>query len=141
MTTLLTLNANQNIPSGGAGSVISWDVVVSDSVGAYNSLQPTRITVPSGVTQMRMTSNAVFTTNSSGVRQVYSRLNGSLYPTGYLSQTAVPVGGGSSTSMSNIGPWIPVTAGDYWELVAYQNSGVTLGFGVSKASWFQAEWK
>lgn len=140
MITLLTLSANQNIPSGGAGSVISWDNCVADDVGAYNSAQPTRITVPAGVTKMRMSSNGVFATNNAGLRQVYSRLNGNQYPLGYLSQTAVPVGGGSSTSMSNIGPWIPVTAGDYWELVAYQNSGVTLGFGVSKASWFQAEW-
>jgi len=83
----------------------------------------------------------VFPANTGGHRQLWTRKNGLYYPLGYLSHSQY--GGfenGASNSFPAIGPIVPTLHGDYWELMANQDSGVDLVLSAKNSTWFQAEW-
>ncbi len=117
---------------------IPWEVVEHDGAGMFDSTSPTRITIPTNVSKVRCAAQAAFETHDDNARrQIYMRKNGSEYPRGYISHT---VNGGfannSSVSFSAVSGVIDVQEGDYFELLAAQNSGQTLAFlGITTVWW------
>ena len=97
-----------------------------------NSTNPSRMTVPAGVTRIRLLCSIAFAVNGSGERQVeflknnsssyngYTYLLGSYFPTVLVSS-----------------PVLTVIAGDYFEVQVWQSSGSPLNLGA--ASWFAME--
>jgi hypothetical protein len=117
----------QSIPNGvdSAAGAIAWDEVQVDLLGGWSAAQPTRWTVPrSGVWQF---SGAVSFAASSGgtLRESVWYLNGSAMAMGRarLAEQAFPVQ--ALTQEARTVPRV-LSAGDYVELVAAQNSGAAL---------------
>ena len=85
--------------------------------------------MPAGFTKARLAASIRWQSNSSGIREIVFRKNGSLFVgTGNSIHTAA---GGAIAQ--NIGSAVvEVVAGDYFEVYAWQNSGGNLGMdGVS----------
>lgn len=115
-----------------------------DDIGVSDPGKRSRICIPSGISRIRMSCGIVFSSHDDTARrQIYSRKNGGEYPLGYLSHTMT--GGynnGSSVSFSAQSGLLDVRAGDFFEIVAIQNSGVTLslsGTGSANACWLLVE--
>lgn len=152
--TLLKLSAAVTLANQ-ASVAVPW-VSEADNLGVFDSGQPTRVTfsaaaIAANGNSARLCYGAVFSgtlSDSTTLRQVWARKNGSEYPIGYFSHTAS--GGypnGSSVSFTGCGPWFGVSAGDYWEYFAYQASGSAMKFGHKvgtsnspvNSAWFMVE--
>jgi hypothetical protein len=119
-------SANQSIPSG-TNTPVTWQTAIYDTSGIYNPSNPTRLTVPAGVTKVRLAAQIVFGSNATGKRDVLIQKNGSLNYDGRATTNALPVTGTSQTMTVNItSPVLEVTQGDYFEILVYQNSGGSL---------------
>ena len=130
----LTSNLTHN--SSGNFLTASWASASVDTDDIWSAGAPTRLTVPAGVTKVRLSATIVFATNATGVRQISVNKNGD-----------IPEGGlGLTTTASNIGQLLSATssvmdveAGDYFELRVYQNSGGSLNITNENRTWFQME--
>lgn len=109
----------------------------TDSIHS-TSTNTERLTVPSGVARVRLAGGVFFAATSSGYRSAVIRKNGSGFPgstTAYLTSLTMEVSGHSMTLQT---PVIDVSAGDYFELFVYQNSGAALGV-TSNSTWLAME--
>jgi len=126
-------------PSGSANSVLNTTVKVinfatttHDTSGIFSVGLPTRLTVPAGVSYVRLTAQVDIQSNATGQRIAWVRKNGADpgsndWP--YTSANAV--GGSLQTVLNMVSPPLPVVPGDYFELVCYQNSGSRLIAGLT----------
>jgi hypothetical protein len=117
-------SANQVFTAGVEAAVI-WDgadIYDTDSIHDPAS-NNTRFTVPSGCTEARMSFGLV-TPNTAGGMRVYVKKNGArFYGGAYTRQDTA-----GSESNSGISAWVPVSAGDYFEVFFRSDSNnVTLG--------------
>lgn len=104
------------------------------------SVNTSRITVPTGEGGWYdFGGNVEFAANVTGDRRAYLRVNG----TTYVAVAATPALVGGSTSFLNVTCKYQLAAGDYIELVAFQNSGGALNSAVSGnyAPEFWATWE
>lgn len=119
-------SANQSISSG-TNTPVTWQTAIYDTSGIYSPSNPTRLTVPAGVTKVRLAAQIVFGANATGKRDVLIQKNGSLNYDGRATTNTLPVTGTSQTMTVNLtSPVLEVTQGDYFEILAYQNSGGSL---------------
>lgn len=112
-----------SIPSGGGGTQVSFSSETFDTNNMHDNVtNPTRITFNTPGIYL-VGGMIVFTTNSTGRRGVFMALNDTVnIDTGaYLAASAA--GGTVHLATSSI---VSVSAGDYAELYAYQDSGVSL---------------
>lgn len=110
---LVTQASAQSIPDA-TTTALSWSTEVVDSGGWFNPAQPTRFTVPAGVTAIRIV-GAAGTVSATGQLVVSVYKNGTL-AAGCPVQDTDTNGGDTCSVASGI---LPVTAGDYFELMAY----------------------
>jgi hypothetical protein len=131
--------ADQTGANFSAGAAVSWD----SETGGYdtnaihdNSTNPSRLTVPSGVTKVRLQAQIYLTSVTSSVPvQFYLMKNGSTNFVGFTGNY-VSVSDASST-MNISSPVLPVTSGDYFEAAVYTtDSSVTVK---NEYSWFSIE--
>lgn len=114
---LLRRTANYTISTTAAYVAIPWQSAVYDTDAFWSAGQPTRLTVPAGVTKVRLTANIEWQTSPTS-QLVEIRKNG-----------GAVVGGGSfivrgdsgySNQMRNIASAVlPVAAGDWFDLAVY----------------------
>lgn len=114
---LLRRTANYTVSTTGAYVAIPWQSAVYDTDAFWSAGQPTRLTVPTGVTKVRLTANIEWQTSPTS-QLVEIRKNG-----------VSVVGGGSfivrgdsgySNQMRNIASAVlPVAAGDWFDLAVY----------------------
>lgn len=125
-------SANQSIPNN-TTTILLFDSELYDTDSIHStSTNTSRLTVPSGVTKVRLFMHSVFTANVTGYRQVSLRKNGAAvngcsYSTGFGNaaiETTVPL-------VSNR---LLVAGGDYFETAVYQNSGGALDVSGSAIS-------
>lgn len=85
-----------------------------------------RLTVPTGVTKVRLTAQIEFAANGTGYRHMYIDKNASGGV--YTGRANSRVEASASLQLTQFlqTPVLNVVAGDYFELVVFQNSGVTL---------------
>ena len=131
---LVRLTANQSIADNSA-TVVSWDAAEYDDLGFWDSGQPTRLTVPSGVSKVRVSSNVRWANQSTGLRTADHLKNGVIFRgMGVHRQPA------AQFSEHNIhSAVVEVVAGDYFEARVHQTSGGTLDVQAHEATWFAIE--
>lgn len=125
---------NSAVPLGAAvPKIIDWNQVDRQADVWWNAATPSRLTVPTGVSRIRLHANLI-TTGGGGVELSGRMLrNGSSFVGMGYSQTDTP-----STSLLNMSSdVIDVSPGDYFELEATTNNGADINFGDS--SWFSIE--
>lgn len=119
--TVTANGATNNIPSGSDTVVEFAAVRFNDQVG-FSSGTPTRITAPDWSHSVRISGSVDFPTNGTGNRVVKIRKNGSAI----IAKASVPALGGSNTTVNVPATRVFASAGDYFELLAYQDSGGSL---------------
>jgi len=114
---LLRRSTNFSVATTGAYVPISWQSAVYDSDALWDAGQPTRLTVPAGVTKVRLTGNIEWQTSPTS-QLVEIRMNGG----GVIGGGSFIVRGdsGYSNQMRNIASAVlPVVAGDWFELTVF----------------------
>jgi hypothetical protein len=121
---------------------LSWADPLYDS-GFYNPSEPTRLTVPAGISFVRTSASIVWGTdqrgryNARGVRQIVVKKNGAFYPGGFVvnQQSIAP----TTTDQGGISAWVPVDEGDYFTIEAWQTSGLAVNAYKASGTWFAIE--
>jgi hypothetical protein len=114
---------------------IAWEAALRVEAESWSEAAPSRIVVPQGFAWIELKSGICFQSEPSGIRQIFARRNGDDerpggYRHGYLSQTHT--GGWAaahSVSFSAESAIMPVSAGDYFELLAYHTADSPLWVG------------
>jgi hypothetical protein len=120
-------------------TVVAWDAEQYDTDSVHDNVtNNSRLTVPSGVTRVRLAAYIVFGASATGNRKVNIRKNGGASYWGYASYVMAGLSG-TPTEIIIQTPPIVVTPGDYFEVTVYQDSGVTLPVMSSYLSWFAME--
>lgn len=120
-------NSAQSIPTGTFTAITFDDPALSDLGGFWNSANPTRLTVPSGMGGVyRVSVFGAFATSNVGIRQWNLRVNGSTYEQLVIIDPNVsyPTADGNSIEL-------PLSAGDYVEFAVYHERGSALDFGAT----------
>jgi hypothetical protein len=134
-------STNQSL-SNASATLVTWDSESHDTSTIHdNSTNNSRLTVPAGVTRVRVNAFVSFQANTTGERLVYLLKSNSVNYDGYVEviQAAVQLAG-YKTNVQLASPVLTVTAGDYFEVMAYQNSTGALNVaGGNEASWFALE--
>ena len=137
---LVYLDANQSTSTGGSAT-INFDQEDYDTDSIHdNSTNNERLTVPSGVTKVRLTARISWSSNSTGYRQATILENG----VNMLAEPSVTTNAvnGTDTEILLVSAVVRVVANDYFTLTAFQNSGGNLdvrGFTDGRRTWFAME--
>lgn len=113
--------------------VINWDTVVHDNLGAWSAVNPSRLTVPPGVTHVRLSASVDMNGVDFGLLWIQK-----MGVSRYLGNCGVSNDVlGSGDDMSCIGPILEVSAGDWFNVIIQSNNIIhVVGDGVS---WFTME--
>lgn len=131
--------ANQTAADYTAGVAITWDSEIYDDGGWHdNSTNPSRLTVPSGITRVRAGGMVLIANNTSGVAVTLGILkNGSLTFDGACS-SKIAASGTSNRHFVASGP-ISVTAGDYLELYLLNATDASIDITATESNfWAEA---
>lgn len=133
----VSLTANQTF-SAGIQAAVSWGAADVDTDNFWSISAPTRLTIPTGITRVRLTMQGRWNPNGSGVRQLMLAKNGSATLEGRASTT---IGAGTSTNHEHgaRSAVLDVVATNYFEILGFQNSGGNLALLDSPATWFEIE--
>lgn len=122
---LVSKSASQTLTTG-VSTAINFNAESYDTDSIHDNVtNNTRLTVPTGVTKVRLIGSATFAANATGVRQLLIRKNNSSFIGRHYGYDNDPQGSIVS-SLSAHTSIVEVTGGDYFELHAYQNSGGNL---------------
>lgn len=118
--TSVYMTSNKTGLSSG-GYVFAWDAEHVDTLGAWNSGSPTRLTVPSGCSLVRLNAHVRFESLVAlGNIQVRINRNGTAYtggaPRHISTRGVIALGDNERFLMSGV---LPVSPGDYFELAAF----------------------
>lgn len=129
--------------SNNVSLAVPWQTAVNVLDGAWSSTHPTRLCIPPRQSWIELKAGVVFQANVLGMRQIYSRQNGSDrrsegYRAGYMSHTSPPgLAGSNYLSFVACSGIMSVEPGDYFELMVYQDSGSELWLGGDSESSFR----
>jgi hypothetical protein len=116
--------ASATVNNSAVGTTLTWAELLFDtSDGAWSVDNPSRITIPAGVTKAWFTGSVYFPANGTGARWVRLTTGANSHMSNVLQPTSHAV---ASQSVQLSTGWIDVVAGDYYELHAIQDSGVSL---------------
>jgi hypothetical protein len=139
---LVGKTAHQSIATG-TFTKITWDAESYDTSNIHdNAINNTRMTVPAGVTYVKVKTQLWWQgpASASGYKSIVIRKNGSYFEGMGSTVWAATTIADHYTAETTV---VPVTAGDYFEVEVYQNTGVTLTLyagGTSKQeTWFALE--
>lgn len=135
---MVTATANQSIPDSTTTFLNMWSTEQFDEGDWWSAANPSRLTVPAGVTKVRVLGSVVFAANATGIRQVVILKNGANFAgrpaTGYNASSS-----GNYTTFMASGV-LDVTPGDYFEFRVYQSSGGALNvLALDSSNWFGIE--
>ena len=113
-------SAAMNYASG--ETTLSWDAESYDALGMHDNVtNPTRMTVPTGYSgKWTITAQTSMSDSGGSRRGIWIRKNGVT-----IAQTLIPTHSSGSVQQV-VAPSVPAVAGDYFEVVNYQDSGSTL---------------
>lgn len=128
----LTAASTQTIPDA-TPTAVTWDSIQYDDLSFWSGGNPSRITIPAGVTRVRITGGIRWTASGTGERKLKVRSNGGTYEANSIwgSDDRPSDASGDATITS---PILEVTAGQYFELIVEQNSGGGLDIDASTAA-------
>lgn len=137
---LVELTANESISSG-TSTVVPWDQAIYDTDSIWSSGSPTRLTVPTGVTRVRLSGNAMFVAGSDyQYNLIRCRKNAAVIRGEFNTATAdysvsrEPLLNGASAVLT-------VVAGDYFDMVVFQQNAANAARNLlwDTATWFAME--
>lgn len=106
-------------------TAVPWDTEIFDDGGFWTSSSDRRLTIPTGLGGIYiLTASCWFDANGTGIRQVRFRQNGSTI----LGWQRIP-GSSSAAVVPTASVVCQAVAGDYFELMIYQDSGGALNAG------------
>lgn len=115
-------------------TAVSWDLEDFDDQSFWDAGAPTRLTVPAGVTRVRLTAGIRWTANGTGERRLKIRGN----PAGTHEANSIwasddrPSDDTGDATVTT--PIITVAAGDYFEAIVRQDSGGNLDLNTTGAA-------
>lgn len=124
-------STDQSISDGTVETIV-WGSAEFDDLGMWDSGNPSRLTVPSGVGRVRVLAKGGWVGNSTGQRQLRAHLNGSFKALFDIRQAIDSTEAEGSLVLT-------VSAGDYVELAVFQNSGAALDFRADREAQFVME--
>lgn len=133
-TAVIRKTASQSVPNTTV-TAVTFDDEYMDDAGAHDTtVNNTRFTIPAGYTRAKMKGQLAWQTNSTGNRQASIRKNAASDVSVYITPVL-------ATRISVETPLMAVSAGEYFELYAYQDSGVALNLftGSTYETWFSIE--
>ncbi|PTI10685.1 hypothetical protein BU096_00495 [Staphylococcus xylosus] len=114
---------------------VPWQSALYNTSGFWNPTNPTRLTVPKGVSKVRLSANVLWASNATGMRLLRVKQNGNYMPgLPYILKSAETTTG----TQGNSGV-IPVKEGDYFELEVRHEAGVAIDFRADPYTWFSIE--
>lgn len=119
------------------GTTVSWASAVADTDSFWSAGAPTRLTVPAGVSRVRVAANVRWAAHATGLRSALIRKNGAVFdgaPSSYIS-----TGTSLEHQVNLVSPAVAVADGDYFELLVQQNSGGNLAVTSEGRTWFAIE--
>jgi hypothetical protein len=131
--------ATTQIINTGSEAALTFDTESYDTDSIHDNVtNNTRMTVPSGVTKVRLSMYAQFPTNSTGYRQIRITKGGSSFTGNPIIR--VDASATSVISLTIASAVVTVTGGDYFEAEVLQNSGGNLTLtGGASGHWFAME--
>src|SRR5688572_2022027 len=137
---LVFKTANQSIPNA-AWTMAVWDdesINGYDIGGFFNPSQPSRLTVPAGVSRVRIQAQSIWQKgNGTGLRQLVVKKNGSFFP-GDPIQNGV-ANNVTTADIGAVSPILNVTPGDYFEVELYHTDGGAIDLLASTGTFFSIE--
>ncbi|TNE36263.1 MAG: hypothetical protein EP348_07280 [Alphaproteobacteria bacterium] len=134
---LVLLSADQTIPTS-TDTILDWDSESYDTNGFHESVtNPSRLTVPAGITKAVLTAQIRWGSNSSGIRQCYVNKNGAASFDGRPVQSMAAQT--TPTFQTLLSPVLGVTEGDYFEIGVWQNSGGSRTVDSNVSCWFSIQ--
>jgi hypothetical protein len=128
----LVRKTGSQTPGASADAPLTWVTEVSDVGGWFDSGSPTRFTVPSGVTKVRLSGN-IERGSEGNMMLGYFRKNGAAIP-GVAFQSVATTGGEILSVCSTV---LEVTAGDYFELTVITPQSSSINATLN--TWFGIE--
>lgn len=110
---LIELSADKAVSSAGTGAAIIWDQTVYDTDGFFSLANPTRLTIPAGVTRVEVSSNVQFST-ADGQATLFVEKGG--VEVSGLPRLSVDTSGVDVINIHSTA--ITVSEGDYFEVLA-----------------------
>ena len=131
---LIKLKENQPLDSNTYAMAI-WGGAIYNTDGYWDPENPTRLTVPKGVTKVKVLASILWESNNDGFRQLRLKKNGNYtYGLPYVRYQAVSTSGATGTSSV-----IEVEEGDYFELDVIQTSGKSINLREDPYTWMSIE--
>ncbi len=132
------LTADESIANN-TTTAVPWDSTIEDVGGFWSALNPTRLTVPAGVTRIRVTGNVNWDVNGTGKRIAWIDKNGGPFAGRPAVEQQAVSSAGSTTRQNLTSRPIAVIAGDYFELKVFQNAGASRLVLSGNDSWLSIE--
>lgn len=133
----LVQNPSWKLVPKNALTLITWTVEIYNTDNIHdNVLNPSRLTVPPGVSMVKLFAQGNWQMNSTGARRIliYKNNNPTLPLLADFRQIS------TYTYQSIASPAIPVSPGDYFELYVFQSSAINLSFPLNhEITWFAME--
>lgn len=134
---LVKLSSNETLVNS-TDLEIPWDVAEYDDASFWEGVtNPERLTVPVGVTKVKLAGSGYFEGNSTG-RRVLKVIKGGSDFVG-MPITSITPSTANPMYINLASPVLEVTAGNYFELRAYQDSGSSLTFYADETVWFSID--
>ncbi|MCF8467411.1 MAG: hypothetical protein K9G33_08435 [Sneathiella sp.] len=134
---LVTKSANQSVANS-SNMALGWNSESYDTGGFHdNSVNNSRLTVPGGVSKVIVSGQVRWDSNTSGAREILVEKNGSATYDGrpFRHIGAQP----GRTIQGFVSPVLAVTPGDYFEMIAWQDSGASRDIESHASTWFSIQ--
>jgi hypothetical protein len=135
---LVRHSVNVSIPNNTA-TTLPMDTEDRDTDAIHDTVTNTgRLTVPSGVTQVRLRANVHFATAAAAgsFRQMQLQKNGVQVQGGFVAQTP---GTTAAAILNGQSALLDVVAGDFFTVVVQQDSGSAINVVAGVDTWFEME--
>lgn len=109
-----------------AETMVTWPAPIYDDAGFWSSGAPTRLTVPSGVSRIKVSAQTTWDNQATGDRKFRVLRNGSQEGNGLPAMRLPTAGVVDVTVLNASGGIVAVTPGDYIQLAVLQDRGANL---------------
>lgn len=130
---LALVTVNKSIPND-VLTILDFDSTVYDTNAFWSGANPSRFTIPAGISKVVITLGVVFALNGTGYRLAALFKNNSSFSGGFReSQNAI---GTTADSFSTVSPVLDVVQGDFFDIRIRQNSGANLDVSSGGQTYF-----
>ncbi|NKE43590.1 hypothetical protein HB662_02295 [Roseomonas frigidaquae] len=119
-------------------TIVTWPTPIYDDAGFWVSGFPTSLTVPAGVSRIRVVCQATWDNEAVGDRKMRVLINGVEEGDGLPAMRLPSAGDLDVTILNASGGVVPVTPGDYIQLAVFQDRGANLNLRATN-TWMYIE--